>query len=300
MADKQGRMLNVSSDADVSVLHSPQYKFVDSEEDGFQDLVPTSLAELTANEEVYTAHLVEGDFFPEESSAPAELQSGEDRNDASTNLLQESLPLSATSPPEKRVTCDKNGNAGSEVRSLSFQETRRSVKRVRWADDVNTGMPLVRRATTFLLLHIDKEQQQQQQQPQQVIDLDKVSQTLSPLPVLREEKNGDGKIYLSCKALRPARRFVLWKRRNGARDAVAEEFPFKLQPLGSSSTRHTVTLLAALHPPYHAEHVGPAVLMRSATISQSAKKGEALCDGGLQMPMVRPSQLRNVPLHILL
>ncbi|RNF03206.1 hypothetical protein TraAM80_05886 [Trypanosoma rangeli] len=299
MIDKQGRMLTLGSDADVSASCSPQYKFVDSEENGFQDLVPTSLAELTANEEVHTAHLVEGDFFPEESSAPAELQSGEDRNDASTNLLQESSPLSARSPPEKRVPYDNNGNTGSEVRSLSFPETRRSVKRVRWADEVDTGMPLVRRATTFLLLHIDKEQQQQQQ-PQQVIDLDKVSQALSPPPVLRQEKNGDGRIYLSCKALRPARRFVLWKRSNGASDAVAEEFPFKLQPPGSSSTRHTATLLAALHPPYQAEHVGPAVLMRSATIAQSAKKGEALCDGGLQMPMVRPSQLRNVPLHILL
>ncbi|RNF01313.1 uncharacterized protein Tco025E_08608 [Trypanosoma conorhini] len=302
MTDEQGRLLAIGSDADAGVSQFSQDEAVASEENGFQDLVPTSLAELTDSEEVHTAHFVEGDFFPEESSAPAELQSGEDRNDASTDLLQESSLLSAAPPPEKRAPCDGSDDAGSEARPLPPLETRRPVKRVRWADEGVTGTPLVRRATTFLLLHIDKNQQQSppplQQQQQQAIELDKVSQALSPPPVLREEKNGDGRIYLSCKALRPARRFVLWKRSKGATDAAAEELPFKLQPPGNSSAARSVTLLAALHPPYRAEHVGPAVLMRSATISQSAKKGEALCDGGLQMPMVRPSGLRNVPLLI--
>ncbi|ESS65504.1 hypothetical protein TCDM_06107 [Trypanosoma cruzi Dm28c] len=75
-------------------------------------------------------------------------------------------------------------------------------------------MPLVQRATTFLLLHFDKEKEQLPQQ-QQAVELERVPQALSPPPVLREETNGDGTTYLSCKAHRPARRFVLWKRSKG-------------------------------------------------------------------------------------
>ncbi|EKF27661.1 hypothetical protein MOQ_008613 [Trypanosoma cruzi marinkellei] len=273
----------------------PQDEDEDLDEDGFQDLVPTSLAELTANEEVHTAHFVEGDFFPEESPAPVELQSGDDRNEASRELLQDSSPLLPSSPSENRGPGTSSNDAGDEAFPSSLIGTRRTVKRVRWVDEGVAPMPLVQRATTFLLLHVDKEKQQQ---PQQVVELERVSQALSPPPVLREERNGDGTTYLSCKAHRPARRFVLWKRSKGTADASAEELPFKLQPPGNNPTTRTVTLLAALHPPYRAEHVGQAVLMRSATVAQSAKKGEALCDGGLQMPMVRVSELRNFPFWI--
>ncbi|RNF23862.1 hypothetical protein TcG_01215 [Trypanosoma cruzi] len=267
------------------------------DEDGFQDLVPTSLAELTANEEVHTAHFVEGDFFPEESPAPAELQSGDERNDDSTELLQDSSSSLSSSPSENRGPRASSNDAEDEACPSSLTGTCRTVKRVRWVDEGVAPMPLVQRATTFLLLHFDKEKEQLPQQ-QQAVELERVPQALSPPPVLREETNGDGTTYLSCKAHRPARRFVLWKRSKGAADASAQELPFKLQPPGNNPTTRAVTLLAALHPPYRAEHVGQAVLMRSATVAQSAKKGEALCDGGLQMPMVRVSELSNFPIRI--
>ncbi|KEG09682.1 hypothetical protein DQ04_04821060 [Trypanosoma grayi] len=261
-------------------------------QNGFHDLVPTSLAELTANEEAHTtSHLVEGDFFPDDSPARVELGAAGERYNLAVGSVQgrelghrfeheqetpTGIGSSSSSGGSKEDACVESGDGVCPSR---FPPARRVVKRVRWADE---GA-----APTTLL------------QQQSSTDSVRTGLTCPPPPVLREVKNTDGTAYLSCRALRPAQRFVLWKRRmSTANGGVREETPFRPQPHGAVSPTQDVTLLAALHPPYRAEHIGPAVRMRVAEIAESAKKGVALCDGGLQMPMVRASELRNVPLRI--
>ncbi|KAH9578303.1 hypothetical protein LSM04_001124 [Trypanosoma melophagium] len=304
----------------------------ETNENGFHDVVPASLAEVSGREETHTVHLVEGDFFPEDSPSRVELRNADERGDNIAKGLPQKQQQEKQDDEEKKEQEEQEqeqeegsmgerektsqyrhsvrekavgkGKKGSDVCPSWYTITRSSVKRVRWADEVAVSAPLVQHATTFFLPLGDQTQEQQQQQQQQQQqsmlygEIDKMLQTLSPPPVLREERNSDGTTYLSCRAQRPAKRFVMWKRGVAASGHNADDPPFKLQPLGSRPATHNTTLLAALHPPYRAENVGTTVQMRVATISQDAKKGEALCDGGLQMPMVRSSQLLNVPLCI--
>ncbi|ORC90592.1 uncharacterized protein TM35_000083900 [Trypanosoma theileri] len=291
----------------------------DHNENGFDGVVPASLAEVSGREETHTAHLVEGDFFPEDSPSRLELRSHDKLHDINAEEKEREekeqqqewenekkeekniMDVGKKTPQHRSNSIkEKDGGEVSDVYPSWYTLSRSSVKRVRWADEVAVAAPLVQHATTFFLPLVDQTSSQQQQQQLQMPygESDKMMQILSPPPVLREEKNTDGTTYLSCKAQRPAQRFVMWKRTAAASGHNAEDPPFKLQPLGNRPPTHTITLLAALHPPYRAENIGTTVQMRVATISQDAKKGEALCDGGLQMPMVRSSQLLNVPLSI--
>lgn len=300
MANGQGQRDGAGSETWINLFPLSQendgHEYVDMDADGFSGFVPASLEELTSCEDMQTAHLVEGEFFTETLVIKG---NNKDENKIANTTLQTQKLQEEKPQHDAGVTAGDGGGS-----SLVAKSKKRAVKRVRWADEEDCALPLVSHAMKFATPQFVQQQTPPPPphllRPLQRSEPKRVTEAMLPPPAFRKEVNDDGTPYFSCKAQRPAQRFVLWRRGVLAGTAAAGDCPFKRQPPPNVNftTPCTTALFAALCPPYNAEHVGATVLMRSATISQEAMVKNALCNGGLQMPLVRSLELVNVPLNI--
>lgn len=213
-----------------------------------------------------TPHLVEGDYFPEESEsvAQAEMMSVamEVGSTTATPMPTPSDTAVSRRSPSTTRAASKEDDTEQAAAQLSVRQHAATPPRpagvrkvvLQWADACDQPHPLVRHIHTF---HLTRHEAYPGSDGASLSAsytsggvgaegdgrsaVTRMPATLPPPPLFRAKQNSDGTVYQFCKAQRPAGRFTEWRRH--PRDWEAT--PFARQT-GAPSRPPPPTLFAAL------------------------------------------------------
>ncbi|KAK7196919.1 hypothetical protein NESM_000634000 [Novymonas esmeraldas] len=243
-------------------------------DDGAEDVVE---AVLTSTFDAHPTHLVEGDFFPAEAPAVAEVDGtaaddGDGLGEAGLDETAAAVATAAvpTSTPPKAAAVP-------------------SRKRVCWADEAqrDTAHALVKHVTSFYMPNTPSRREAAD-------TAGPARQTHAPAvnptpPLFREKAGSDGTTYKFCKALRPAVQYAEWKRQ--PHDYGTSAFEPQPEDAGQPAVAARTLFGELLQRSVVARAAEGQVRVRNG--AQRGGRGE-----GLQLPLVRVDAAFDGPLQI--